>query len=153
MWPAGMYSLTFSPDVADWVANQIWGSPEFSPCQAIGVERDGALIAGVVYHDFRGIDLQMSCASIDPRWLSKERLRIFFAYPFTQCGCLRVSTVAARANKRARRLNEGLGFKLEGVARKAWQGKDACLYGMLREECHWLGEDYGQEIAKNAACA
>lgn len=149
-----MYRLVFDSErVADWVSDQIWGGPEFGACQAIGVERDGELVGGVVYHDFREVDMQMSCAATDPRWLSRGRLRVFFAYPFVQCGCLRVSTIAARANKRARRLNEGLGFRLEGVARKAWQGKDACLYGMLREECKWIGVGHGEEIAQNAAAA
>jgi hypothetical protein len=42
-------------------------------------------------------------------------------------------------NKRAIKLNLGLGFKLEGIARKAYDGiNDAWVLGMLREECKWV---------------
>jgi RimJ/RimL family protein N-acetyltransferase len=42
-------------------------------------------------------------------------------------------------NQRAIKLNLGLGFKLEGIARKAYDGmNDAWVLGMLREECKWI---------------
>lgn len=148
-----MYRLLFDRDVADWVSDQIWGAPEFENHQAIGVLRGSELVGGVVYHNYREHDIELSCAATDPRWLSRGRLSVLFGYPFIQLGCLRVTAVAARSNKRARRMNERLGFKLEGCARKAWEGKDAMLYGMLREECRWLRYPNGKEESQDSKAA
>ena len=40
---------------------------------------------------------------------------------------------------------ERLGFKLEGLARRAHDGEtDAAVYSMLPAECRWLGGSYGK---------
>ncbi len=106
---------------------------------ALGVVRKGILLGGVVYHNYRGHDIEVSAAFDSPRYASRETLRQFFSYPFIQLRCRRITTITARNNKRARRMDEYMGFKLEGVARKALDGEqDAMVYGMLREECRWI---------------
>jgi RimJ/RimL family protein N-acetyltransferase len=45
------------------------------------------------------------------------------------------------SNTRARRLVEGAGFTLEGLMRSAAaDGGDVLIYGMLKPECRWVGE-------------
>lgn len=114
---------------------------QFGPCSALGVvDKDRNLLGGVVFHSYRPQDgdIEMSAAFDHPRWAMPHTLRRLFQYPFVQLGCGRMTTITPRANKRARRFDEGLGFKLEGVIRKAVMGQDACVYGMLRSECKWL---------------
>lgn len=100
----------------------------------------------VIYSDFHESvpDLKMDCAG-EGAWLSREALRVFFAYPFLELGCRRVTTIVAKKHKRARKFNERLGFIQEGVCRKAAPGgKDnAIIYGMLQEECRWIGNNHG----------
>lgn len=106
---------------------------------ALGVVRRNQLVGGVVYHNFRGCDVEVVAAFEDPGWALPGTLRALFAYPFETLRCARVTAIVARKNRRARRLCEGFGFRLEGVARKALDGKeDAMIYGMLRAECRWL---------------
>lgn len=124
--------------VADWVAGQIPHVSSFKDMAAIGVERDGVLVGGVVYHEFRGNDVQMSCAATSRRWLKEGFLRALFAYPFAQLGCDRVSSFAPKGNTHTRRFLEKLGFKEEGNMRRGFVGDDCILYGMLREECKWI---------------
>lgn len=113
---------------------------EFGPCTAIGVAIDGQLSGAVVYHEYRPYckSVQMSCAAVNKRWLSKEAMRVFFHYPFVQLQCQRVTAIVARKNKPSRSLVEGVGFRLEGVCRKGFGSDDAIIYGMLRHECRWL---------------
>ena len=56
------------------------------------------------------------------------------AYPFEQLGCERITGLVLEDNKAARKFDEGVGFQLEGTIRKAHQGKNILIYGLLREE-------------------
>lgn len=122
-----------------WAADRL-GVDDFGQATAIGVHDGAELLAAVVYSNYRpGVDIELSIASTSPHWCSRRSLAAFFAYPFTQLGLPRVSTAASRKNKRARKLNERLGFKLEGIKDRGWDGRvDACYYGMVRDRCRWL---------------
>lgn len=126
--------------VSQWVGFRV-NEPDFGPCIAIGLEEDSNLIAGVVYNLYNGPSICMHVAA-EPskRWLNKDFLFRAFAYPFIQLDCNRVTGLVKVNNLEARRFNEHLGFKQEGVIRKgAEDGTDMILYGMLKEECRWLG--------------
>jgi RimJ/RimL family protein N-acetyltransferase len=131
--------------VAAWVASRIrdMGDPPQRDFEAIGVLKDGALIGGVIYTEFRQMganahDMRMHCAG-DPGWLTRITLRAFFGYPFRQLGCIRVTATVARANRRALDMNRRLGFQIEGRIRDGYgPGRDGLLLGMLRHECRWI---------------
>ena len=128
--------------VGEWVAKQIephYSIDKFWPCTAMGFEKDGELIAGVMYHNYRKTDIELSAAAINERWLSRKNLQEIFNYPYNQLGCIRTTAVTGRKNRRARKLLEGLGYRLEGVCRLGWEGKqDAFIYGMTKDECKWI---------------
>lgn len=109
--------------------------------RAIGIVLANKLIAVALYHHFRpGVpDIEMTIIAESPRWCVKGALQFLLAYPFETLKCARVTALIGRKNKRSRRMVEGLGWKLEGTCRRAWDGKQDCMvYGMLREECRWL---------------
>jgi len=83
--------------------------------------------------------IEMTVASISPRWASKGNLQAFFAYPFHQLGVRRVQAQTASENTKVRRFLERLGFQFEGIARLAhYQGGDAAFYSMLKSECRFI---------------
>ena len=127
-------------EVAAWVAAQIPHMPTgFIDMKAIGVaDAAGALIGGAVYHEFRGNDIQISCAAVSRRWLNKRFIKAMFVYPFIQLGCDRVTSCIPSRNAHTRRFIEGLGFKEEGSMRRGFIGDDCIIYGMLREECKYI---------------
>lgn len=122
-------------EIVAWLNARTPGLPEGT---AIGVARDGILIAGIAYTRFTGAAVEMAIAADRPSWASPRVLAALFAYPFVQLGCRRVTAITARRNKRCRRLLEGVGFVLEGKARHALPDDDAMIYGMLRRECRWI---------------
>lgn len=127
--------------VVRWVAPRIDEEPEgLLPAIGIGLEQDGQLIAGVLYTRYTGVSMEMHVAAIPGRrWLTREYLQTCFAYPFDMVGCRRVTGLVRASNYEARRFDEHLGFKQEGVLRKAAaDGDDIIVYGMLREECRWI---------------
>ncbi len=138
--------------IASWVCDRI-EVPTPLNAAALGATVNGELVAGVAYINYRGCDIEMLCASDDPRWLSRSHLRAFFGYPFNQLGCLRVTAIIAKRNKRARKMVERLGFKREGAHPKALDGHTAITYGMLKEDCRWIGDTNGQEKRTDAAAS
>ena len=111
----------------------------FYDFEALGLERDGELIAGVVYNEFTGPDVQMHVAAIPGRrWLTKEFLWFAFAYPFVQLGCVRVSGRVGSKNKDALRLNYHLGFEYEATLKHAILDEDLILLVMWQEKCRFL---------------
>ena len=137
-------SLLFHSDeyVSQWVAAQLPGIViGFGQCTAIGVQREGRLIAGVVYHDYRPSyqSIQMSVyAQRNSNWLTNGSLQVFFDYPFNQIGCKSIHIACARNNKHAKKFVARLGFRHAGLLRRGFGIVDAVLYDMLPEQCRWL---------------
>lgn len=147
--------LVFGRDaeVARWVAGHIphMQGGDFGPCSAIGVVRGGALVAGIVYHDYqRGYEtLQLSMAATSPRWASAGVLRGLLHYPFMQLGVNKLWTATPHTNERAIRFNKGVGFRQEGILRSHFgRGHHAVICGMLRVEYQ---RRWGVERVKEAA--
>ena len=108
--------------------------------QALGVERDGELVAGVLYEGFNDYNVWMHVAAVPgSRWLNRRLLRAFFSYPFDQMGVRRVSAYVNASNTVARRFDEHLGFKPEAtLTGAAPDGGDVILYSMWRKDCRYV---------------
>jgi hypothetical protein len=93
-------------------------------------------------HDYqpRYNSCELTFASDTPTWATRTSIRAMLAYPFEQLGVRRITTVIAESNARAIRVNEHLGFKLEGRCRFGCGHEDALIFGLLREETpDWMG--------------
>jgi RimJ/RimL family protein N-acetyltransferase len=106
----------------------------------LGVLHDNELVGGVVYHNFNQLagDIEITAAFSTPRWLTRNVMRHVLGYPMYQLNLNRCTARTARSNHSARDFLERLGFKVEGVQRRAHDGaEDAMLYGVLRSELKW----------------
>jgi RimJ/RimL family protein N-acetyltransferase len=134
--------LVYSQDevVKQWVAARIPHVEGYSPWDtAIGVSREGQMIAGVVYSRFSKQDINLSIAATDPRWCTRRTLRYLLGYPFLQLKVRRVTALVAVVNSKSRDLVERLGFQREGVLRDWFEFSDVLVYGMLRREAsRWV---------------
>lgn len=106
----------------------------------IGLERDGVLIAGVLYEGCNGRNVWMHVAAAPGgRWMTRDYLRACFVYPFVILGVDRVSGYVNASNAEAQRLDEHLGFvqeaKLSGAAP---DGGDVILYVMWKKDCRYV---------------
>jgi RimJ/RimL family protein N-acetyltransferase len=121
-----------------WAQDRI-GVAFRTDAKTIGLERDGNLVAVVVYDGFSECDCNMHIASDGTRaWMSKALLLSAFAYPFVQLGLLRVTGLVPADNADALQFDEHLGFVREGYHPKAGPGgKDLISLGMLRENCRF----------------
>lgn len=108
--------------------------------QGIGLQKDGRLIAGVLFDDYNGSNVWMHVAAEPGRqWLNREFLFACFTYPFKQLNCKRVSGWVEASNTDARRFDEHLGFQQEAVLSSAARdGGDVIIYRMFKEECKYV---------------
>ena len=121
-----------------WVARRIGVEFIRESFRGLGVLRDGELIAGLVLSQYTGFDVRLSAAATRRDWLSRGLISDVAKFVFTELKCKRVTVVCRRQNKSTRALSLRLGFREEGVLRKAWDGiDDAVFYGMLEEDCKW----------------
>ncbi len=129
-------TLIFGPDVEQWLRIKL---PQLKgEFQAIGWERGGAMVVAVGYSNFNGCDIEMSIYAERGQWAKPGVLKAMFDYPFNQVGCQRVTAVIAKANRKARKLVEHVGFTHEGTHPRALDGKTALSYGLLKENCRWI---------------
>ena len=127
----GDWAKQFIPHVSSWGE---W-------YQAIGLERDGVLQAVVVYNFYNQADIAMHIAAVPgSRWMTKGFLQTVFCYPFIQLGTKRVTGYVPAKNMAARRFDEHIGFRREGLMRDALPDDDVIVYGMLKRECRWIHE-------------
>lgn len=125
-----------------WAAGRIGISAFRSDARAIGLERDGVLVAVSVYDTFSPGSCAMHIASDGSgRWLNKDFLFSMFAYPFIQCGFRRVTGLISASNTASLRFARHIGFQDEGVLREEAPDGDVIVLGMLRRECKWIAED------------
>lgn len=108
--------------------------------RCIGLERNGALVAGAMYEGFNGRNIWVHLAGAPgTHWMTRTFLRAGFAYPFLVCGVDRLSGYVNAANAQVRRLNEHLGYEVEATLRGAApDGGDVLIYVMWKRNCRYV---------------
>jgi RimJ/RimL family protein N-acetyltransferase len=131
--------------ISKWCAAQFGQNEDyFEPCRAIGIVKNGNIIAGVIYNNQKETQgtpymLEMTVASIDKQWATRHNLKALFSFPFIQLRLKRVNTQCDSQNEGLIMFNKRLGFKEEGRHKNAFPtGSDAISFGMLKEDCKWL---------------
>ena len=130
-------------ELAQWVEREF---PEFGPIgrplTAIGVKSSaGDMLAVAIYNNFSQNDtgetynLHITFVASDPKWATPGNVRAVLHYPFIQLGVKRMTSIVNKSNKRARKLNEGIGFKLEGTHPYGDNGGSSSLtYGLYSQD-------------------
>lgn len=127
-----------------WACQRIGIDRFRSDARAIGNERDGELVAVVVFDGFSDVDCNMHIASDGTRqWMTRDLLVSSFAFPFIQCGMRRLTGLVPAGNADALAFDEHIGFRREGLHRKACaDGSDLISMGLLRSECRFIPKRY-----------
>jgi RimJ/RimL family protein N-acetyltransferase len=121
-----------------WAAERV-GVRFRADAYTIGLERDGKIVAAVVYDTFNDVDCCMHIASDGTRgWMNKSLLLAAFAYPFIQLGLRRVTGMVPAKNTEALAFDEHIGFVREGYHPHALPDDDLVSLGLLRENCRFI---------------
>ena len=124
--------------VGRWVCARIGGQFQPEADKAIGLERDGELVAGVVFDNYVGRSMCIHVAGDGGHWLTRSFLREVFGYVFDQASVHKLIGPVDSTNAAARRFDEHLGFVAEAVLKDASRDGDLILYTMTRQQCRFL---------------
>ena len=138
-------SLVIGDMVTGWVARRTNEYGDFSASQAIGWERRGELVAGVVYAQWNGPNVVCHIASDgSKRWLTREYLWTIFDYPFNQMSVKRITVCIGEGNTDSRRFVRNLGFEEEAIHPEAHLTGALITYRMWRNNCRFLRAPYAE---------
>ncbi|AXE37179.1 GNAT family N-acetyltransferase [Chromobacterium phragmitis] len=128
-------------DAIAWAAARIGCRPEsWQSPRAIALRRaDNTLAAAVIFERFSECDCNIHVASDGSRhWMTRTFLVSVFAYPFIQLGLRRITGLVPASNFNALRLNQHLGFEIEGYCDHAMPEDDIVVMGMTRARCRFI---------------
>ena len=134
------YSLNYSTGAVFTFVNALTPLSVVAGMTAIGLEKNGALVAGVVYEGINRFNAWMHVAATPgARWLTRQYLLACFGYPFITCGVERVRGYVSASNTAARKFDEHLGFEQEAVLHgAAADGSDVIIYVMPKTRCRYV---------------
>ena len=118
----------------------IW-TPENS--QAIGLAKDGELVAGVWYEDFN--KKTVTCHIAIDGIINRKYLGIIFDYPFVQLGVDKIICPVLSDNDKSIRLVKNMGFEEQARLLEFSPSGDLLFFVMSKDKCRFLGEKYGQK--------
>ncbi len=129
--------------VNEWVSQRIGRlSPWQSEYQAIGIEKDGCLVGGVVVNGIViGARCSIHCAGEGKFWLNREFLRVVFHYVFNTLNCNVVINPVDADNADSIRFTSHLGFKESLRIPNGSKDCDLLIFTMPRASCRWVAQE------------
>ena len=133
--------IVSGPEVGLWVASQMNSSFSSATGTAIGLERDGSLVAGVMYENWnqRSITAHMAVTGL----LTRSFIGAIFRYAFVKCGVNKVILPISSGNAKSNKFAKNLGFVEEARLLDTDPQGDIILYTLKKDDCRFLGEQYG----------
>lgn len=141
--------LTSGPAVGHWTAKRVNGAFFEGGATAIGLERDGKLVAGVIYENWNGKSL-LAHIAVEGR-LTRDFIAAIFDYPFNVCGVDKIICPVSSGNSKSIKLVLNMGFVAECKIADAYPDGDAVFYTLKRANCRFIGERYGKKRTVPAA--
>lgn len=123
--------------VGEWVCERTGGTWSPADAFALGLLRDGKLVAGVIYDHYNHASVAMHVAG-EGKWFDREYARKCFDYAFNGLGVRKILGFVPEGNRKARRFDEHLGFTEETRISNATRDGDLIIYSMTKDKCRWL---------------
>lgn len=147
--PAGVARRVVSNDyVGYWVAKKLDRGYFAERSTAIGLERDGKIVAGVIYENYCFSSVFCHIA-VDGR-LNSRFLHSIFDYPFNVCGVSKIIVAIAEDNHKSQKLVENMGFEVEAVIEDALPSGKMYFYTMSKKDCRFLSDQYVKKCTEAA---
>lgn len=137
-------NIESGPHIGLWVAEQISGTYH-QGSTAIGLKRNGEIVAGVLYENWNGKSLTAHMAVTG--LLTPGYIAAIFDYAYRVCGVAKVICPVDQTNKRSMKLLRNMGFVAEAKLKNAAPDGDILLYTLDRADCRFIGDRYGQKCA------
>lgn len=143
------WHITSGSEAGVWAATQIGCvfRPEYDT--AIGLQRGGEFVAGVIYEGWNGKSIVAHIA-VSGR-MTPAFLAAIFDYPFRVCGAQKVICPVPSDNARSIKLATNMGFMQEARIQDAAPTGDVLLFTLTKSNCRFIEERYGKECTISPA--
>lgn len=133
-----------------WVAEIIWPGEgkDFGNCQGLAVIEGGALIAGMIYHNYEpsaGV-IEISGAGTSKRWLTRKTLKVMFDIPFKEWGCQAAVMRVSDHDDPLHRMLTAYGFERYRIPRL--RGRDEAENVFVLTDDAWASNKFNRAIGK-----
>lgn len=127
--------------VAAWVAQKVGQGADWGSYYAMGVERDGQMVAGVVINNFNGANATCHIAIERFSKATISLLRAVCDYAFNQCKLKRLTGMVPSNEPHIIAFDKHLGFEEEFVMKDGAPGADMHVLVMWPDTCRWLRKE------------
>lgn len=135
------WNIVQGAEIGAWVAERIDGCYHSETSSAIGLQKDGKTIAGVIYENWNKASIFCHIA-IEGR-LTKEYLKAIFDYPFNVCKVKKIIVPVVSNHHKSIKLVKNMGFEEEARIAEGAEGGDIIFLTLTKENCRFLGVRYG----------
>jgi RimJ/RimL family protein N-acetyltransferase len=126
-------------EILSFVRSVNGGDQNGGNATAIGLERNGRLVVGVVYDQFNGANVCMHISAEPGRhWLNRLFLWAMFDYPFNVLNVKRVTGQICSSNTDSIRFAEHIGFTYETRIKDASPNGDLLIYALFKNQCRYI---------------
>lgn len=142
------WRIVNGPHVGLWVGERMEGIFPAERSVAIGLEKDGQLVAGTVYENWNGrsVVCHIAWERVTPTYVAAV-----YDYAYNVCGVDKIIGPISSNHTRALRLVRKMGFSEEARLKDAAPDGDIVLMTLTPERCRFLEPRYGQKISSTAA--
>lgn len=126
-WPG---DALYAPLVR-FITERIWGAEKpMTDGTVMAVEEGGQIIGACLFHNWQPDEgvIELTSASVSPRWLSRPVLRAIFGYAFDSLGCQAAVMRVDPDNTRMCRIASAFGFKRYDIPRLRGRDKAEALF-------------------------
>ena len=125
--------------VGAWVAEQTGQTGGWGDFYAMGAERNGEIIAGIVFNNYNGSNATCHIAITKPGKYMPHLFRKFCDYAFNVAGVNRLTGMVPSDMPNVLKFDKHLGFEEEFVMKQgAPGGADMHFLVLWRDKCKWL---------------
>lgn len=127
--------------VGAWVAQQVGQTCEWGSFYALGIVRDGEIIAGVVFNNFNGANATCHIAISKFSRVMPAMIEHGCRYAFEFCGLKRLTGMVPSNEPKILAFDKHLGFEEEFVMKDGAPGADMHVLVMWPDKCRWLRKE------------
>ena len=145
------WRIVSGPHVGAWVTAQTEGAFDPNRSTAIGLERDGKIVAGTVYENWNGrsVVCHIAWERVTPAYMAAV-----YDYAYNVANVDKIIGPISSNHTRALKLVTKMGFSEEArIKDAAHDAGDIVFMTQTPEKCRFLEPRYGQKITSAAASA
>jgi RimJ/RimL family protein N-acetyltransferase len=143
------WRIESGPKIGYWVANELDAGFFAERSQAIGLIKNGEIVAGIIYENWNRRSMVVHIVIKDR--ITPAFIGAIFDYAYNVCDIEKAIAPVGSHNAKSIKMVEKMGFTEEGRIKDAVPGGDMILYTLKKTDCRFLGNRYGQKYTTSAS--